>query len=871
MTEPSIPPELIVLVTHQYGTPTIATLPQVRPDADHAEAFEQLLGELEGASVVLFPDIGTDSLDGFFHLRLAQVLRRQAPLPALSVVVVSPGRNGSKAAGGFSDRFRSGWPFARCVFITGGGNPRSLTAELGLPVEHAFDPASMPAMLHSEAGCDQEIALQFQPVWRRRGSTTGFENQVQSLVNAGFLTIRLFTDGKLRRGPTLDALLEQVIPENATHAGAHINLACVPAGSRNWVDPDDDEARQRAIRLADESSCVIHDAAAMQAAKRAHSVIATPIQLSGAALLLAPQARLLLDVRGNHALARRAWTLSQGATEAEAAIAEASMAAMQTRILALADICTFVSVTDAEQLGRQCRRSAVVPPRIYAGPAGPAAQPGYDLLLTGDPHVFNVTSLRWFLDEVWQPYLAGESISVAIVGRVGDRVGAANYPSPLLRFMGYVDDLEAVRSQCRLTVVPDRGGIGVSAKLLAALAAEHPVATTSTGLRGLEAPVARLLPAHDEAAALAGDIQTLIGDPHRLEERLALVREAGQAIQRATDYAECLTSIEPPDAGVRQAREAGWAHIIADAAPSDQSPYYFCPDTTFPMSGCALDHQVLLGGWHEAEPWGRWTDGAVASLRMTLREPAEEPLRLELDITPSPVGASLSIMIDDAEFPLVEPVRGTNGWDIPAELIQGKRDFLLTLRVTATVCPARTNGSADERILGIGVNGVRLLSRKPTLSRIGADLPIKADDAPREVLLQGWHKLEDWGCWSNNHEASLRLTFAEPLAGISTLEMDLAAPPTETTLTVVVNGTMLPPTVPRNGRNIWLLPEAALDGESEIRIDLRTSSTFCPADTDGSADDRILGLGLHSLGLYPVRKPVSGRNRSKKARRRLRA
>jgi hypothetical protein len=842
--------ELIAWVTSRYGAPTIAVLPQVRPDADHAAAFEQLLIDVRGASVVLFPDICPDSLDGFFHLRLAQVLRMQSPLSALSIIAISPGRDGSKLAGGFSDRFRSGWPFAHCLFVTSRGNPRLLTATLGLPVDHAFDPAAIPAILSPRVGSDQKIAMLLQPIWRRCGSTTGFENQIQSLVRAGFLTIRLFTDGKLRRGPTLNAALKQVIPENGTHAGAHINLVSVPSRPPNWIDPDGSDAAQVANWLAQESFCTVYDANAMQAAKRAHSVIATHLELLGPALLLAPQARLLLDVPDDRVLGERAWALAHGATEAQADIAAAAMVWAQQQVLAIADLCTFVSVTEAGRLGPQCQRSATVPPRIYAPPARPPMQPVFDLLLTGDLHVFNVASLRWFLDDVWLPYLAEASVNVAIAGRVGDRIGSETYTSPLLHFMGFVEDLEAVRSQCRLTVVPDRAGTGVSVKLLNALAVEHPVATTSTGLRGLESSVARLIPAHDEAAALAADILNLIGNTQYLEERRTLVREAQQAIHQAADYAELLMSIGPPTASVRQARAAKWEQIIAAATPLDPRPYYFGPDTTFVMSGCAWDHQVLVDGWHDAEPWGRWTDGATASLRLTVAEPATEPLRLELDIIPSPIGAALSITIEDLQFPAIDPVQGSNAWDIPLATTQRRRSVLLTLRVTGTVCPAQASGSADERILGIGVSAVRLRTRQPTLCQVGTRLPINAGSMPREVLLYGWHPLEDWGCWSNSRKASLRLTFAQPLAGTLTLEIDLAARLDETTLTVIVNETTLPPIVPCIGSNTWLLPETVTDGQSEIHVELHTSSTFCPAELNGSADDRILGVGIHSLGVY---------------------
>ena len=554
MIEPSMSAssELIAWVFSHFGMPAMAALPDVQPDSDNAGRFEHLLTRVVAAPVVLFPDISLNHLDGFFHLRLAQVLRGQPPLPAVSIIALSRGR----LAGGFSDRFRSSWPFARCIFVTDRDDGEWLSAQLGLPVRQLSDPPA-PAVLPCQAGPVQQIAFLFQPMWRRCGSTTGFENQTESLVKAGFLTIRLFMDGKLRRGPTLNKTLQQVIPENGTNAGAHINLVSVPPGPPPSIGAVEGSAKWAAW-LVQEACCAIHDTAARQAARRAHSVIASHIERVGPALMLAPQARLLLDVPDDRASGARIWALLQGASEARAARAEAEAAWAQACVMAIPDLCAFVSVAEAQRLGPYCQRNVTVPPRVYSSRASLSRRPRWDILLSGDLHAFNVASVRWFLESVWLPYLAGASVTVAIAGRVGDRIGAANYASPLLHVMGFVEDLEAVRSQCRLTVVPDRAGTGISVKLLTALAQGHPVATTSVGLRGLDASIASRLAGYDEAAELADDIVKLINDPHHLEQRRISVTEAQQAIHHAMDYADWLAHIEPrPRAPARRVRRDG--------------------------------------------------------------------------------------------------------------------------------------------------------------------------------------------------------------------------------------------------------------------------------------------------------------------------
>src|SRR6202034_507909 len=103
-------------------------------EGNQTDGLERLLGRWQHAPVVLFPDVGPGDLDSFFRLRLLQVLDRQPPLPALSVVVLSSGMLGRPLAGGFADRFRFGWPFGRCVFLTGDDDHAALSAQLGIPV-----------------------------------------------------------------------------------------------------------------------------------------------------------------------------------------------------------------------------------------------------------------------------------------------------------------------------------------------------------------------------------------------------------------------------------------------------------------------------------------------------------------------------------------------------------------------------------------------------------------------------------------------------------------------------------------------------------------------------------------------------------------
>lgn len=837
---------LIARVTARYGDPVIASLPVVTLDGDHAGAFEALRVQTGNAKVVLFPDIWPAGLDGFFRLRLAQILRGEAPQPGLSVVVLLPELAGSKLAGGFANRFHTAWPFERCVFITETGNPDELSRQLGLPVGAFNDFADTPVLLGTSVPPDQAIALQLQMPWGLCGSTTAFENQIEDLVGGGFLTIRLFTNSMARRGPTTDARMEKIVPENSLHAGAHIDALAVPDGPPGFLDTAD-ALVDWATWMENTRSCVIRDPALTAAALSAAAVIANHIETVGPAIRLAPRAKLLLDVHDDRAASSTEWMRKEGKSEAEIEVNRIAAEYVQGIALSIPDVCTHVSTDELGRLAPHSQRSAIVLPRIYLTAKPAPAAPRFDVLLFGDEHTFNIAAIKWFLDDVWRVHLEPSGIRVALIGRAGLRLDQAAYQSPLLHILGFVDDLDTFRSWCRLTVVPDQAGTGIAVKMLTTLYAGHPVATTPIGLRGLDTAITGALPAFDDPADLAADILGLVRDQVRLEQRRVLVDQVATALRGGMNNLALLNTLAVPPADAAARREARWAGITACAMPAETEPYYFGLTTSFPMSGSKWDARVLCGGWHEPEPWGRWTDGAVASLRITLAEPAAEPLSLEIDIVPSAVAAILTVSVDSERFDSIQPVSGTNTWELPSGLTGGKTVFDVTLTAGETFCPALPGGSTDDRILGIGVNAVRLVSRQPFVFEPGQAVAIRAESMPRNVLLSGWHAPESWGCWSSGRTASFQLNTSAPLRGLVRLELDLTPSAAGGSLTMSVNDRRLPPRVLLSGINRWNLPADVTDGQTRLLIVLTVSETYCPAEHDPSGDDRVLGVGLRGI------------------------
>ncbi|HEX2941094.1 MAG TPA: glycosyltransferase family 4 protein [Rhodopila sp.] len=849
----AVDPDLWRCVTERYPGAIVARLPHFTACGDSTAAFVRLARAVRTTPAVLFPAVTLTALEGFFRLRLIQILRGQAALDAVSIVELTDGAD-AFPLGGFADRFRSGWPFARCLFVVKPGPDAGLAAarlrdRLGLPVG-VPTPGLPEAELVPNHPADPKIALQLQPIWGRSGSTTVFENQVEALVRAGYFTIRVFQDPRMRRGPTLDARLSHIVPESQVHAGAHMNLAAVPLGP--YLPNHDLDARQSwAASLAKTTQCRIDDRLTRKAAARAEVVMANHIETVGMALTIAPRARLILEAHDDRASAAGQAARMEGLPPEEVEAAIDAAASVQAKILRLPDLAIHVSTTEHRRLGPLSERAATVVPRVYPAAVPDHPAPRFDILLVGDANPFNIASLKWFLDTAWRPFLAPADTRVALAGRVADHVDRSAYAHPDLHFIGFVDDLEALRAGCRLTVIPHRHGTGISVALLTTLAAGHPVVTTQVALRGLDSAVVAGLPAHDDPAALAHDILSLLGDPALLARRREAVRAAQGRISQSADHASLIAGLPPPDAEVTARRLAQWRMLTAPAERPVPEPFLFTFENELAISQERAVGTVLLRGWQQPEPWGCWTDGATATFAVRLAEPCEAPLRLELDLSLTPLHSGLTLAIDGAALPKIVPTPGVNGWDIPIKRTRGKTGFRVTLTADASFRPSQDGTSVDDRILGVGVSAIRVRPRPQMPDVLQERLRLCRGQPLSGILAEGWHTPEEWGCWTAGTDAVMRLAFDEPLSGLLRLDLDIAPSPIGGALAVTVEGHAMPAVVPVAGTNTWLLPLSATNERRELRIHLRVPAAVRPSDL-GQTDDRVLGIGVRSVGITPV-------------------
>jgi hypothetical protein len=133
----------------------------------------------------------------------------------------------------------------------------------------------------------------------------------------------------------------------------------------------------------------------------------------------------------------------------------------------------------------------------------------------------------------------------------------------------------------------------------------------------------------------------------------------------------------------------------------------------------AGDEDILLGGWSHPEPAGRWTDGELAQILLQL-ERASGLLELEFEATPflgdpgRRLGVDLianehvltSVTFDDsAVYPSTVRV------PVPDTAIGPDGELLLSWRIHNPVSPAAAGISTDQRLLGLLLRRVAVISR----------------------------------------------------------------------------------------------------------------------------------------------------------------
>jgi glycosyltransferase involved in cell wall biosynthesis len=107
------------------------------------------------------------------------------------------------------------------------------------------------------------------------------------------------------------------------------------------------------------------------------------------------------------------------------------------------------------------------------------------LFVGGFQHLPNVDAVQWFVQEVWPIVHAAEpAMRVRIVGsQMPSKL--QNLDVPGVEILGFVQDLDDLLSQSRISIAPLRYGAGVKGKINQAMAHGLPVVATSMAVEGM--------------------------------------------------------------------------------------------------------------------------------------------------------------------------------------------------------------------------------------------------------------------------------------------------------------------------------------------------------------------------------------------------
>jgi phosphoglycerol transferase len=138
----------------------------------------------------------------------------------------------------------------------------------------------------------------------------------------------------------------------------------------------------------------------------------------------------------------------------------------------------------------------------------------------------------------------------------------------------------------------------------------------------------------------------------------------------------------------------------------------------FDFSTVGTGWRFSRGGWFEPEPWGTWTSGTGARLRMPLPERASGPLTLSLDtralVGPKVPKRKLLIeangqIVGEAVYSQELPAQIVR-IEVPEALIAMDRILDLHFSVSPEASPLSAGVSVDGRSLGIGLSSLTIES-----------------------------------------------------------------------------------------------------------------------------------------------------------------
>ncbi len=202
----------------------------------------------------------------------------------------------------------------------------------------------------------------------------------------------------------------------------------------------------------------------------------------------APQAKIIFDTVDLHYLReQRAAEIEQRSDLLKAA---AKTKNQELRLMRSCDVTLVVSPVEAQILAREvptARIEVLSNVHAVAGP-GKNFDARRDLFFIGGfQHTPNVDAVIWFVNEIW-PLIETQlpDIKFHIVGsKAPPEISAL--ASPRILMHGYMEKIDWLLDECRLSVAPLRFGAGVKGKVNMSMAHGQPVVATPIAIEGMHA------------------------------------------------------------------------------------------------------------------------------------------------------------------------------------------------------------------------------------------------------------------------------------------------------------------------------------------------------------------------------------------------
>jgi hypothetical protein len=726
-------------------------------------ALEDCLARLSNSNGVVITLSSTSNIDAVFRLRGLQLLVREGCLEAPSAVVISDGGD-SELAPGLRRRIASSWPFRSVIFVAEGAAAVDLAAE-GLPVVSRLEAAQIglvellrhPGAERSAASEDQAIGVQVQPMWGRCGSSTAFANQVDCLIDEGMFPIRIFVDDHLA-GETIRRRFPEVVRQNVLDTAACIEaMACAQSPNLEVVDNEYDLFR---VMVGQRTRASIQEPRVSDLVRLAKVAIVNHAANVGFAARHCPDARLVLDTHDY--VSRNAFDRARLAGD-ERLFPSLRVLRRHVELEHLlwraADTCVTVSPEEAKRIQAQSPECILVLPQPYARRwVDPGAAARWDLVLVADQHAFNVKSVDWFLDEVVRPNPPLRACRIAIVGNVRrhlEHLWAEKLPN--VAWLGFVADLDEVRNRSRLAVCPDQGGTGVSVKTLTALAAGQPLVATSEAMRGLPRAVAAALRLNDTPAAMAADITALLASNEACEQRQRQVASAFAMVRDSSGYRPAIQAASSKSERALAARREIIRRFASSSVALPPEKPFVNGVIELAMNHTGAAGPFLRSGWHDAESWGRWTDGQIAKLSL-LTEWFDEPSVVEVRFADVGRPRAVEVLCDGRIVTEAGASTGDRSLFIRVEEATSSHTGEIDLEIHSdgSFCPA-DGGGADERVLGAPIQAVRVLRPQVDFQLGAAKIELGSGGKGAPLLRSGWRDAEPWGRWTDGRNAAICL------------------------------------------------------------------------------------------------------------------